>query len=375
MEQPRTRASADSSPHDAPFKSKLPDAAPRFLAHVIEHALTHGRRSPDDFIRHFPPKVIMEGLKDEPQLRANILVIATGVRMKVALKKPASSSGADLQIALDEHETDAETVVGLFDPDDRVRFLDNRALWAFVTEGDVWKTEAKKDPAAHAHAAAHVSYIIERALEDKLLTHRDVVRGISVNAMASYLPRSELPKILEAALELGNAKKPFVEKNLLDAVPVATLAQYVPLPAIWQQVVLPFIAEPHGFVPRQEVPAARPAARSEGERAPSPEVAAAPAAAAPIAAAAPAREAAPPARPAPVAAAPLPQAPAPPAQAQPVAPAMRTTEPELEAGLDLEVDELLGSLADEPEPPVQSAARKPFRVPTPGRTDSVPPRA
>src|SRR4051794_10235592 len=87
---------------DQPFKSKLKEGPQRFLAHVIEHGLKHGRRSARDFMRHFPPTTIMEGLEDEPLLRAKILVAATGVRMKVAQKKSAASCGSDLQIALDE---------------------------------------------------------------------------------------------------------------------------------------------------------------------------------------------------------------------------------------------------------------------------------
>src|SRR5258706_14739404 len=117
------------------FESKLSEGRQRFLAHAIEHGLSHGRRTPEDFIRHFPPAAIMHGLRDQPQLRSNILVIATGVRAKIALTKPAESCGIDLQIAREEGEADAETVVQLFDPDDRVRYLDGIALWGFVTEG------------------------------------------------------------------------------------------------------------------------------------------------------------------------------------------------------------------------------------------------
>src|SRR5262245_47586291 len=82
----------DSTQMDAsaqePFRSALQNAAERFLAHAIDHALKVGRRTAKDFIRHFPPATIMAGLEDEPQLRANIMVTATGIKMKVALKKP-----------------------------------------------------------------------------------------------------------------------------------------------------------------------------------------------------------------------------------------------------------------------------------------------
>src|SRR5688572_14890176 len=82
------------------FESKLTEGKQRFLSHVVVHALGHGRRTPEDFLRFFPPAAVMHGLRDQPQLRANILVISTGVRGKIALKKSAESCGNDLQIAL-----------------------------------------------------------------------------------------------------------------------------------------------------------------------------------------------------------------------------------------------------------------------------------
>jgi hypothetical protein len=391
MESTHTEATQGShAPASQSFSSRLPEGAQRFLAYAIEHGLKGGRRTARDFIRHFPPTTIMEGLEDEPQLRANILVTATGLRMKVALKKSADSCGSDLQIALDERETDADTVVSLFEPDDRVRFLDNRALWTFLIEGQFWQAEKKKDPKAHALAAAHISYLIERALEDQLLTHRDVVRGISVASMTEYLPRAELPKIIDAALELGDAKKPFLERNLLAAIGISTLTEHIPLSSIWTQVLVPFVAEAHGLVQKQEEPAAPPsddtlmeeglmqrvreaaaaqaaAAAAQAAAAAAPVVAAvAPAASAPVAAA---PAATPAAAPAPVAAAPA---------AKPAFVAVRpgsaaAAQPKLtqalplaeDSSVDIEVDDLVGSLAS-----AKAVAKKPFR-----RPGSIPPTA
>ena len=66
---------------EAPRSSQLSKGRERFLAHVIEHGFEVGRRSPEDFVRHFPPTIIMEGLKDNAKLRADILVQATGVEV------------------------------------------------------------------------------------------------------------------------------------------------------------------------------------------------------------------------------------------------------------------------------------------------------
>jgi len=222
----------------------------------------------------------MQGLRDQPQLRANILVIATGVRGKIALKKSAESCGQDLQIAIAEGETDAETVVALFDPDDRVRYLDAAALWAYLTEGSFWQVERDKDKAKHAPAAQHIAFMIDRALRDRLLTHRDIVEGVTVAKLTELLPRSELGKIITAALELGRSQKPYVETNLLAAVPTATLVQHVPLAWIWEHVVVTKIAPALGI----KANAAAPPATKEPARAEP--AAAAPAASAPKAKAA-----------------------------------------------------------------------------------------
>ena len=230
------------------FVSRLPEARQRFLAHVIEHAFACGRRTPADFLRHFPPAAIMQALQDHPDLRANILEVATGVRHKIAAKKSAEACGVDLQIALDEGETQPLTVVEQFQPDDRVRFLEARKLWLFLSEGAFWTVTEQKDRARHAVAAEHIAFVIDRALGDQLLTHRDVVEGITVSQMSERLPRTELGMLLAAALKMGGENKPFVERSLLGVTPVSTLVRHIPLEWIWEQVVIPRIAEAHGYV-------------------------------------------------------------------------------------------------------------------------------
>lgn len=236
-------------PGPTPFESKLSKGWERFLAHVIEHGFEVGRRTPEDFIRHFPPASIMRGLGDRPELRSNILVICTGVRAKIALKKSAESCGEDLQIALDEDETDAETIVTLFDPDDRVRFMDPQALWTYVTEGDFWSTDPARDPAGHQRAAAHVAYIIDRALKDGLLTDREVVEGITTEKITECLPREALHEIIAGALAVAHEGKPFSEKDLLAFSPPSTLVQHIPLGVLWEQIVKPKIAQRHKLAP------------------------------------------------------------------------------------------------------------------------------
>lgn len=258
-------------PSPAPFASKLPEGWQRFLAHAIENGFEVGQRTPEDFIRHFPPAAIMMGLEDEPELRANILIICTGVRAKIALKKSAESCGEDLQIALDEGETDAESVVTLFDPDDRVRYLDRQALWAYVTEQEFWKNDPQSKPAEHARAASHIAYILDRALADGLITHQEIVEGITTARIAELLPREELGKIIAGALSNSHDKRPFSEQNLLAVVPPSTLTKHVPLRIVWEQVVAPKIASRHKLVPG---PVPKPPPVAAAEESPSDEGAA-----------------------------------------------------------------------------------------------------
>lgn len=236
-----------AEPNRPAFKSTLSQGKQRFLAYVIEHGLEIGRRSAADFIRHFPPDAIMKGLEHQPSIRASILVLTTGLRQKIAVKKSWQSAAEDLQISLDEAETDAESIVAVFKPDDRVRYLDAKKLWTYIVEGEFWKATSSKKP-EFERAKAHVAFMIDRALADGLITHRDVVEGVTVAELAQRLPKPELGKLIERALNNSHKNAPFTEVDLFDALTASVLVEYVPLEHIWNKLVVPRIAEAHGYV-------------------------------------------------------------------------------------------------------------------------------
>lgn len=244
-----TNGSSSAKASKPDFTSALKEGRQRFLAHAVEHALKIGRRTPEDFIRHFPPHTIMEGLESQADLRAGILVLTTGLKNKIALKKSWESAAEDLQIALDEGETDAESIVAVFAPDDRVRYLDNKKIWSFLVEGEFWNASSS-DKAAREVAKAHIAFMLDRALVDHLLSHRDVVEGITVTELAQRLPKAELGVIIESALANSHNKAPFTERDLLKARPPSVLVEYVPLSHLWSNVVVPKIAEAHAYVTR-----------------------------------------------------------------------------------------------------------------------------
>jgi hypothetical protein len=231
--------------------STLSKGRERFLAHVIEHGFEVGRRSPEDFVRHFPPTLIMEGLKDQAKLRADILVLATGVKEKVAVKKSWESCADDLQIALDEGETDAGAVMKVFQMDDRVRYLDHKALWSYITEGEFWKISPSRQK-EYAAAKSHMAFMLGRALEDKLVTHADIVEGITVEELASRLPKSELGKIIKGALDCGKRNAPFTETDLLGSMPPDVLVNYMPLFQVWDSIIENKIAVEHGYANKKK---------------------------------------------------------------------------------------------------------------------------
>ncbi len=233
------------------LESKLEPGMLRFLAHVMENGLQAGLRTQQDFIRHFPPRDIMMGLADRPDLRANILVSTTGVRPKIALKKSAESAGEDLQISLDEGETDAELIVSLFHPDDRVRYLDNARLWNYIIEPKFWTTE-KQDGTTFDRAKSHLAFILDRAIEDHLLTYRDIVDGITVGTLVQYLPPAKLQAVIEKALAHSHSNKPFSEQDLMSAAPSSVLVDHIPHTLIWESVICPKIAEKKELAPRTQ---------------------------------------------------------------------------------------------------------------------------
>lgn len=239
-------ASIRTSP-PAAYTSQLEPGLPRFLAHVVEHALQLGLRRPEDFLRHFSPRSIMRALSAEPERRARILEATTGLRSRIASKKSPESSAEDLQIALDEGITGAATVVEQLSPDDRVRFLDARLLWAFLIEpgyGGGAGLHSELIPEIREHTA----FIIEQALEEGLITHRDVVSAISVPTLVERLPRSELATVFERVLEEGRGGMAFTDELLFQMVPMPVIVTHVPLATLWSWLIHAKIAVPLGLM-------------------------------------------------------------------------------------------------------------------------------
>ena len=228
------------------FKSSLKSASERFLSQTVVHALERGFRTPDDFLRHFKPSDLMQGLEGAPDLRAKILIEGAGVHEKIARKKSTTSAAEDLKLALDEGVTNAAQLLTLLPADDRVRYLDHKKLWGFTTEDEFWSplnAEANVDG-----ALTRVVFLLENALRENLLSLQVLTDGITFDSISTRLPLKELQKLVRHALKLGREKKPLSEQELLESVPLKTLIGFIPLEHVFNNVLVEKVAKPAGFI-------------------------------------------------------------------------------------------------------------------------------
>ncbi|HEX2869935.1 MAG TPA: hypothetical protein VHP33_01740 [Polyangiaceae bacterium] len=228
------------------FVSGLGKGREAFHAEVTEYCLRAGERTPEDFLRLFSCSKIMVSLSSRPMERARIISELTGVHERVANKLSPENAGETLQIALDEGVTTPKDIVRLFQPDDRQRYLNRHELWAFDIEGQPWKASSS-DSTAHTRAEKYIAYIIDRAIENLLISHEDIVSGLGVVKLAGWLPSELLGQIIEASLKKSDK---FTEEDLLRAAPPSSLVTHVPLDYLWDKVVVPLIAEQHDYAPK-----------------------------------------------------------------------------------------------------------------------------
>ncbi len=226
------------------FVSGLGKGREAFHSEVTEYCLRVGERTAEDFLRLFPCSKIMTSLASRPMERARIISELTGVHERVANKLSPENAGETLQIALDEGVTTPKDIVRLFQPDDRQRYLNRHELWAFDIEGQPWKVSAS-DSAAHTRAERYVAYLMDRAIENLLISHEDIVSALGVVKLAGWLPSELLGQIIEASLKKSDK---FTEEDLLHAAPPSSLVTHVPLDYLWEKVVVPLIAEQHDYV-------------------------------------------------------------------------------------------------------------------------------
>jgi hypothetical protein len=236
------------------MKTPMPPAASgptasgkRFLAQLIEHALREGWRTPDDFFRHFPAHVLMSALKSAPDLRVAILAAATGIYEEILRRKTPALAAEDLRLALDEGTTSSMQLLAVFSPEDRVRYLDPHRIWDFLAEDHFWQLDPDATDELRRSAAERMTFTLTQALQERLITLRDILDGVTYEAVADSLSPHELRSIVRYALVKGRDGIGLNEKVLLEVLPLDKLVRSVPLEHIWNEVVIRRLAAPAGL--------------------------------------------------------------------------------------------------------------------------------
>src|SRR6185369_7606993 len=152
----------------------------------------------------------------------------------------------------------------LFPADDRVRYLEGPRLWSFLVEDEFWSTlnaEANRE-----RAIGRMTFTLENALREDLISLADIADGISFEMLSTRLPHKELQKVVAHALKLGRERKPLTEEALLESVSLQQIIGYVPLEHVWKSVIVERVAKPSGFLaaPSATAPEAKPPSNPTG---------------------------------------------------------------------------------------------------------------
>jgi hypothetical protein len=257
------------------LKTPLPPAASsptaagkRYLSQLMDYAFREGWRTPDDFVRYFPANAIMGALKSAPELRVKLLAAATGIYEEILRRKSPALAAEDLRIALEEGTTNSLQLLGVFSPEDRVRYLDPHRIWDFLAEDQFWLLDAEAGEEQRRGAVERMTFTLTQALSERLISLRDVMDGVTYDAVADSLSPHELRAVVRFALVKGREGIGLNEKVLLEVLPLEKLVRSVPLDHIWNEVVLRRLAIPSGFtdLSREERRATQTERRSSGGR-------------------------------------------------------------------------------------------------------------
>jgi hypothetical protein len=251
-----------------PAASTPTASAKRYLAHLMEYAFREGWRTPDDFIRYFPAHSLMSALKSATDLRVSILAAATGIYEEILRRKTPALAAEDLRLALEEGTTSSMQVLSVFSAEDRVRYLDPHRIWDFLAEDQFWQSEGDGGEELRRGATERMAFTLTQALTERLITLRDILDGVTYDAVADSLSPHELRAVVRFALLKGRDGIGLSEKVLLEVLPLDKLVRSVPLEHIWREVVIRRLAIPCGFtdLSQEERRASQAEKQGQGER-------------------------------------------------------------------------------------------------------------
>ena len=243
--------------------SALESAEARFLSICLSYSLDAGWLTPADLCEEFPPEFLMMALEQAPELRARLLVDATGVHERVALRKSTGAAAEDLRLALDEGLCDADRVLEIVLVDDWVRLLDQRRLWTILIRDEFWLDNGER-------AQQRMSQMLTTAMEQRLLELSVLLRAASPERLASDMPRELVEEVMVRALQAGLEGQLFDAEAFAQLIPLDAWLQYIPLSHFWESVVVDVVVPRAGLAPEVDSPhELRPHRRSYRRRLPA----------------------------------------------------------------------------------------------------------
>ena len=242
--------------------SALESAEARFLSTCLSYTLDAGWLTPADLCEEFPPELLMMALEQAPELRARLLVDATGVHERVALRKSTGAAAEDLRLALDEGLCDADRVLEIVLVDDWVRLLDQRRLWTILIRDEFWLDNGER-------AQQRMSQMLTTAMEQRLLELSVLLRAASPERLASDLPRELVEEVMVRALNAGLEGQLFEPEAFAQLIPIDAWLQYISLSHFWESVILEVVVPRAGLAPAKSTSSAQTSAASAKLPAPS----------------------------------------------------------------------------------------------------------
>ncbi len=219
----------------------------RFLARVLSRAISGSWRVSDDFLDYFSAAEIVAALRNDADVRVPLLVETVGLHAKIAEMKSVAAAGEDLQLAVEAGIADARSILALFPLALRVRRLDQGRLWRFAVDGD-WLERADSGSAEQRQRAAdRVTYVVEAAVAEDLLSSGDLLAALEPTEVADLLSPPELRRAFAHALDAARHSKPVNEGDLLGDVGVAAIVERASLRDLWVRLVVERVAEPLGL--------------------------------------------------------------------------------------------------------------------------------
>ena len=226
--------------------AELGDPAERFVARVLDAALSRGWRTPDDFVQQFSPDVLMRALEDAPDVRARVLCDGVGLPSKIAERCSTAAATEALEIALEEGFVDASRILELIPLTERVQRLSGPELWQFCTEGFVERASSASQ--RQTREVERLAVVLDAALVEQLVSLNDLASATRLEDLAKRMPDAELRRAFALAIESALDGMPVQHDAIAELLDVRSLVEGADATELWDEIVTRRIARSIGLV-------------------------------------------------------------------------------------------------------------------------------